>query len=381
MEKPQKPINPALESHALFFNPAYMTMRLEGNGPKHFPAPRGVEADREGNVTFHFHAPDAHSVEVAELGGIYGSNRIPMERREDGDWSVTVPHVQPGFHYHHYYVDGNRVTNPQAPYGYGSHEAINYFEVFDPDDDMWLCRDVPHGTIHMELYNSSKTGMMQAVWVYTPPSYRTDESRHYPVLYLHHGGGENETGWIWQGKINYIADNLIAEGLCEEMIIVMSCLYDIDYNHPDEFLAGDFDRLLTQDCIPLIEERYRVIPEPAARAICGLSMGSYHSAQTACNHPGLFAYVGMLSGSFDQRWYGWCDCRDVIAHDPVFQRETKLFFMSVGTGEIRLYGQVGENISHLKESGIPCAYFECPGLHEWTVWRKSIQEFLKLLFR
>ena len=161
----------------------------------------------------------------------------------------------------------------------------------------------------------------------------------------------------------------------------MSCLYDIDYNHPGEFLAGDFDRLLTQDCIPLIEERYRVIPEPAARAICGLSMGSYHSAQTACNHPGLFAYVGMLSGSFDQRWYGWCDCRDVIAQDPVFQRETKLFFMSVGTGETRLYGQVGENISHLKASGIPCAYFECPGLHEWTVWRKSIQEFLKLLFR
>ena len=201
------------------------------------------------------------------------------------------------------------------------------------------------------------------------------------LVYLHHGGGENETGWIWQGKINYIADNLIADGLCEEMIIVMTCLYDIDYDHPDEFLAGDFDRLLTQDCIPLIEERYRVIPEPAFRAICGLSMGSYHSAQIACNHPGMFAYVGMLSGSFDQRWYGWCDCRAIIAQNAAFREGTRCFFLSVGTEEERIYQQIQENVAYLKASGVACAYFECPGLHEWTVWRKSIREFMKLLFR
>ena len=381
MEKPWKPVNPALESHALFFNPAYMTMRPEGGGPKHYPAPRGVEADRDGNVTFHYYAPNAHTVEVAELGGEYGDRRIPLKRGENGDWSVTVPRVQPGFHYHHYYVDGNCVTNPQAPYGYGCHEAINYFEVLDPSDDTWLCRDVPHGTIHMELYPSSKTGMMQAVWIYTPPSYRTEPTRRYPVLYLHHGGGENETGWIWQGKIHYIADNLIAEGLCEEMIIVMPCLYDIDYDHPDEFLAGDFDRLLTQDCIPLIEERYRTIPEPASRAICGLSMGSYHSAQTACNHPGMFAYIGMLSGSFDQRWYGWCNCREIIAQNAAFREGTRCFFLSVGREEERIYNQIQENIAYLKASGIQCAYFKCPGLHEWTVGRKKIREFMKLLFR
>lgn len=114
MEKPWKSADPALESHALFFNPVYMTMRPEAGGPKHYPAHRGVEADCEGNVTFHYHAPNAHTVEVAELGGEYGNRRIPMVRGENGDWSVTVPHVQPGFHYHHYYVDGNCVTNPQA---------------------------------------------------------------------------------------------------------------------------------------------------------------------------------------------------------------------------------------------------------------------------
>ena len=381
MDKPFEPINAALESHALFFNPAYMSMGRGDGGPKHSHAPRGVEADREGNVTFHYYAPNAHSVEVADLGGEYANTRIPMTQDENGYWSVTVPHVQPGFHYHHYYVDGNRATNPQVPYGYGSHEAVNFFEVFDPEDDTWLCLDVPHGTVHMELYPSSKTGMMQASWVYTPPSYRTQPDRYYPVLYLHHGGGENETGWLWQGKINYIADNLIARGLCQEMIIVMTCLYDMDYHSSNEFIPGDFDHLLTQDCIPLIEERYRVLAQPESRAICGLSMGSYHSAQTACNHPGMFAYVGMLSGSLDRRWYAWCDCRDIIQNNPAFREGTRCFFMAVGQDEERIYNQIQENMAFLKSSGVPNAYFECPGVHEWTVWRKSVAEFMKLLFR
>ena len=299
-----KPLNPAYEEHALFFNPAYMQMRLKGNeGPKHYLAPRGVSADMDGNVTFTMYAPEAQSVGVSGLGGSYGGDIVPLQKGEDGYWTATYANVLPGFHYCHFYVDGKPAMNPQAPFGYGGHEVENFFEVPDPNNDFYICKDVPHGSVHMELFPSSRTGAMHCCWVYTPASYYTDPERQYPVMYLHHGGGENETGWVWQGKINYIADNLIAAGECAEMIIVMACLYDINYDHPDEFVAGDFDALLTRDCIPMIESRYRVLPGCGNRAIAGLSMGSYHSAQVAGNHPGMFGYVAMLSGSFDDRWY------------------------------------------------------------------------------
>ena len=377
-----RPENAALSAHALFFNPAYMTMRLSGTGgPKHYPTEPGAWADKDGNAYFTYIAPHAKTVEVGDLGGGLGGKRFPMEKGEDGVWRVKVEGLAPGFHYHHYFVDGNCVPNAQAPFGYGSHEAANYVEIPDPDDDRWLCRDVPHGMIHMALYKSSKTGVMQNVWVYTPPSYLTEPEKRYPVLYLHHGGGENETGWIWQGKINYIADNLIFEGKCRELIIVMPCMYDIDYEHPDEFIAGDYDRLLTHDLMPLIERDFRTLPGGENRAVCGLSMGSYHSACVSCAHPGMFGYTGMLSGSFDKRWYGWVDCREVIKNDPVFREKTKCFFQAIGTDETRLYPQVQENRAYLDACGVAAAYFECPGYHEWTVWRKSICEFLALLFQ
>lgn len=377
-----RPENAALSAHALFFNPAYMTMRLSGTGgPKHYPTEPGAWADKDGNAYFTYIAPHAKTVEVGDLGGGLGGKRFPMEKGEDGVWRVKVEGLAPGFHYHHYFVDGNCVPNAQAPFGYGSHEAANYVEIPDPDDDRWLCRDVPHGMIHMALYKSSKTGVMQNVWVYTPPSYLTEPEKRYPVLYLHHGGGENETGWIWQGKINYIADNLIFEGKCRELIIVMPCMYDIDYEHPDEFIAGDYDRLLTHDLMPLIERDFRTLPGGENRAVCGLSMGSYHSACVSCAHPGMFGYTGMLSGSFDNRWYGWVDCREVIKNDPVFREKTKCFFQAIGTDETRLYPQVQENRAYLDACGVAAAYFECPGYHEWTVWRKSICEFLALLFK
>lgn len=377
----KKPLNPAYESHMLFFNPAYMEMRpFDEVGPKHFPAMRGVEIDEQGHAVFHYRAPNAKSVEVGDLGGELSGKRFPMEKGEDGIWTVAIPQLAPGFHYHAYYVDGNRVTNPQAPYGYGSHEVTNFIEVPDPDGAFYLCQDVPHGSIHMEIYRSSKTGNMHNVWIYTPASYGLDPERHYPVLYLHHGGGENETGWIWQGKINYILDNLISEGKCREMIVVMPCMYDIDYERPGDFLAGDYDHLLTADCMPLIERKYRVLAGSEYRAIAGLSMGSYHSLSVACNHPGMFGYIALFSGSLDPRWYGWCDCRGVLENDPQMHKNTKLVFLSVGADEARLYNRMQENREFLNRCGIKNAYYERPGYHDWTVWRYSVREFLQQIF-
>ena len=377
----KRPLNTVFESHALFFQPAYMEMRLTQGGPKHFYGYKGVDADWDGNVTFTMYAPEAKSVGISGLLGSYGDEIMPLDKKEDGFWSKTYPNVEPGFHYCHFYVDGQPVMNPQAPFGYGSHEVENYFEVPDKDFDFYLDKDVPHGTVRMEYYKSSRTGLSHLMYVYVPAGYDENPDKKYPVMYLNHGGGETETGWLWQGKINFIADNLIAEGKCKEMLIVMGDLWDINYGNEDEFLAGDYDSLLINDVIPFVEKKYRVLADCDSRALAGLSMGSYHTGMAACNNPGVFGYVAMLSGSYNDRWYKWVCCRDVIENSEEFRKKTKLFYMSIGTDETRLYPTVQENVEFLKKNGVNTDYFECPGLHIWTVWRKSIQVFMQKLFR
>ena len=375
-----KPLNAAYEAHPLFFHPAYMRMEPTEGGPKHRATAPGIAADENGNVTFTFIAPGAKSVEVSGNGGGFSREKVPLRDDGSGTWSGTIK-MNPGFHYVRFWVDGVNVPNPPAPFCYGCHESINFVEVPDPGEDTYLYRDVPHGSVHMEIFTSSRTGQVHNVWVYTPPSFFEDPNRRYPALYLHHGGGENETGWIWQGKINYIADNLIAEGRCEEMVIVMPCMYDINFDAPDDFLPGDYDSLLTKDIIPALEKKYRLLPDGASRAIAGLSMGSYHSAQVSCNHPGMFAYTGVFSGTLDDRWYRWVNCREVIESDDAFKAGTKLFFIGLGKDEERLYAKAQENAALVRARGIPLEYFECPGFHEWTVWRKCARVFLSKLFR
>lgn len=375
--------NQAFYGHALFFEPAYMQMRFysgpDGNGPRHYQAPAGVQPLENGDVRFTYYAPAAHSVEVAGLdGSMMSGERHALKPVGDGFWQADVSGIPEGFHYHVYYLDGNRVPNPQAPFGYGCHEVINFFEQ-PGTDDFYLEKDVPHGSVHMHIFRSSRTGNTRNCLVYTPPGYESQPGKTYPVLYLHHGGGENETGWVWQGKINYIMDNLLSEHKCREMIIVMNSLYDVNDRHPDPFLPGDYDSMLVNDCMPMIEKLYRVQPGPDRRAIAGLSMGSYQSLTSGLKHMDLFANIGVFSGALDMRWYSDFDQFEAFEDAENFKKHIKVFFVSVGEQE-NIYEQIQGNLAYLKDKGIPFRYYSCPGLHEWTVWRKSVKEFLQIIF-
>ena len=374
-------INQAYREFALFFTPANLKMTLSAGGPRHILEKDGVEVLDNGDVIFNYYAPDAKSVEVAGIGGAMTDRRHSLDSVGDGYWRADVKDIPPGYHYIEYFVDGNKALNPLAPFGYGCHQTINFFEKPDLENDFYLFKDVPHGTLHMEIFKSSYTGNPQNCWVYTPPGYETSGSKLYPVLYLEHGGGENETGWIWQGKINYIIDNLLSEGKCSEMIIVMNCLYDVNYKQPDEFLAGDFDHMLVNDCIPFIENKYRINPEPGNRAMAGLSMGSYHTLMTTMRHLGMFPYIGIFSGALDLRWYSKFNHFERYEDADDFNSKIKLFFLAVGEDEERLLNLLKGNIEHLDKNGINYKYFSCPGYHEWTVWRKHVHKFVQLIFK
>jgi enterochelin esterase-like enzyme len=375
--------NIALQSHALFYDPAYLGMKIftdkDGKaGPRHTVAERGVQVHENGDVTFCYYAPNAKSVEVAGTGGFMTDKHHAMTKDENGFWHVTVSGIPAGFHYHLYFVDGTAVGNPQAPFGYGSHQVMNFFEQPDADSGFYLQQEVPHGTIRMEHYPSSSTGKTRICYVYTPPEYRDDSEVLYPVLYLHHGGGETETGWIWQGKINYIMDNLLAQGLCKPMLIVMNCLWAVD--EKADFVAGDYDSVLVKDCIPFIEQKYRADKRDVARAAAGLSMGSYHTVMTTLGHLGMFPWVGVFSGSIKRRWYSKIDPQAILSDTAAFKAKMKLWYVGVGEQE-PIYEDVTSTARGLAAQGLPVVLNTWPGYHEWTIWRKCAYEFLQLIFK
>lgn len=345
--------------------------------------PRAVEILSDGGVQFNVYEPDAKTVEVAGLqGSTWGDKRHVLEDVGDGWFSLTLYDMPPGFQYLNYYIDGVEMLYKRAPFCYGFLGAMNFVDVPDPELDFYDYKDVPHGAVRHEYYYSSYTGKVRNCWVYTPPSYDESPDKHYPVWYVQHGGGENETGWFWEGRLNFILDNLIAEGKCKEMIVVTNAGYAFSPDSDEEdFLPGDLGEVLRKDCIPFIEKRFRAIPEKCARAMSGLSMGSFQTQWECYNHPETFDYVGVFSGAcLDNRFKNPYETSGFLTAENAqkLNSEHKLLFFARGMeeGGEMLY----EEYEELKKRGIEAEIYTCPGVHEWQVWRKTAREFAQKLF-
>ena len=384
--------NQALFSSVMVFDQNRYNSRLktdaDGNRVREpFTAPHGAITLPDGGMRFSFFAPDAKTVEVRGLGGSFpGEVRHAMTKDENGWWSVDVgpDAIEPGFHYHEYFVDGVRTFNPRAPFGYGCGSFYNVCDTADPDNDFYHIKDVPHGSVHMDIYKSEVCGgRFRNCWVYVPPMYEKHPEKRYPVWYLHHGGGENETGWIWQGKLNYILDNLIAAGKCEKMLVVMNSGYAFVDGEINMFLPGDFDRELTAGCIPFIDAKYRTKSDRESRAIAGLSLGSAQAFSIGLNHmEDLFSAIGVFSGGINPTgMFGDFDVSAAFADGERFNRLIKVFFASAGESE-RMTEANHETLQKLAETkGIHGVEYTRPGYHEWDVWRYSLREYVQLLFR
>jgi enterochelin esterase-like enzyme len=375
--------NQALNQHMLFFDPIDIRVDQSGGGfPKHYSEKKGVVIRENGDVEFNYFEPNAKSVKVKGMGGSM-PQEYDLQPLGDGYWQCVATDVAPGFHYHVYVVDGITTTNQLAPYGYGMFQAINFFEKPEEDSDFFLLQDVPHGDVRMELYKSSVNGRTKAAWVYTPPGYDENTDKRYPVLYIQHGVSENETGWIWQGKINYIADNLLAEGKMEEMLIVMNAGYAFVPDGYYMFLPGDFDSELVNDCIPFIDGKYRTLSEREQRAIAGLSLGAGQAYNSGVKHmEDAFSAIGVFScGIQPVGMFNSYDLTYAFDEPEKFKKYVKLFFSSAGEQEPMIVKnrEIAKNLKEQK--GIDCVLYSRPGYHEWDVWRYSAREFLQLLFK
>jgi enterochelin esterase family protein len=394
---------PAFEAHRSPYNLA------------RFEYPR-IEADSR--VTFQFTAPDAQKVQVALVTSGQGSLQpLPydMVKDADGVWTYTSEPQAPGYHNYWMLVDGAVVLDPATDGFIGYGHMCNAFEIPEPGVDYYDLKDVPHGNVAIRDYFSKTTNAWRHIYAYTPPGYDSDATTRYPVLYLQHGGGEDQRVWIEMGRTNVILDNLLAEGKVEPMIVVMETSAVDGASAPGRGAGaparaaggrapgfgyggpagGPYGQLMVNDLIPWVDANFRTLADKDHRAMAGLSMGGGQTAAVTMANLDKFSYIGLFSGGaaiprpgrdgsppapFDIK----TAYNGAMADPAEFNRIVKVLFMSFGT-EPPLENPEGlkRHQEQLVAAGITNSYiYLSPGTsHEWQTWRRSLYTFSQLLFK
>ena len=324
---------------------------------------------------FRIQAPEAQKVQL-DLGRKYD-----MTRQENGIWQTVTDSLGEGFHYYSLLIDGVAVADPGSETFYGMGRMASGIEVPFEGGEYYALKDVPHGDIRMKRYYSEISRSWRRFFVYTPAGYDTRTDEKYPVLYLLHGGGEDERGWGTQGKTDLIMDNLIAAGKAKPMLVVM-----LDGNMPSAgFNSGAlkaFEAELTQAVIPFVEKNYRVRKEPDSRALAGLSMGGIQTLYAGLYHTDMFAHLGVLSS-------GWLPFYQKVADEQyefisknkaAIDSQLRLLWIAMGGKEDIAYQNCQNMLKEFDALKLKYTYSEYPGGHTWPVWRNNLYNFAQLLF-
>ncbi len=324
----------------------------------------------EGYARFRIDAPDAKSVIVSL--GLGGRGGTVLHKDKDGVWTGTTEGpMDPGFHYYHLTIDGGTFNDPGTHNYFGSTRWESGIEIPAPDQDFYAMRlDIPHGKVSQVLFPSSSTNSMRRAFVYTPPMYDKNKKEKYPVLYLQHGWGEDETAWSRQGHANLIMDNLIADGKIKPFIIVMTygMTNDIKFGGLGSFTAEEFEKVLVDELVPYIDANFRTKAVKKYRAMAGLSMGGMETKLITLRRPEVFGAYGLLSGG----QYEPSDIKD--------KNQVDLIFESCGSKE-RPDG-INSSVNNLKNAGFNAHGYISEGTaHEFLTWRRSLYQMAQLLFK
>jgi enterochelin esterase-like enzyme len=336
----------------------------------------------DNRVVFRTKAPNAQKVQV-DLGKKYD-----MVKDTAGFWSVTTDSIGKGFHYYSLLIDGVALADPASETFYGMGRMASGIEIPFRGGAYYAMREVPHGEVRIKKYLSKASNSWREMYVYTPPGY-DQSTEKYPVLYLLHGGGEDQRGWATQGRTNLILDNLIADGKAKPMLIVMM---DGNLGSPmgpgsmatagDGFLKA-FENELKLGAMPFVESSFRVQADAAHRALAGLSMGGIQTLYAGVKNTDLFSSLGVFSSG----WFG----NNAALSGPHYEfaktnasninSNLKNFWISMGGEEDIAYKNCKIMLSKYDELGIKYKYSEYPGGHTWPVWRHDLYEFSQLLFK
>jgi enterochelin esterase-like enzyme len=357
--------------------------------------------DSAGRVQLRVKATDAAKVKV----NFWSGPKLDMTKQPDGFWTITTPALVPGLHYYSLVIDGADVADPNSHAFFGGGRPASAVEVPEPGSTYYSIQDVPHGQVREIWYYSKVTGTWRHALFYTPPGYDSETGVRYPVLYLQHGGGEDETGWTRQAHANFILDNLIAAGSCKPMILVMAYGYARRAGQPAPDLTGKpfgspemmramqemtsaFEDDVTQALIPYIDSNYRTIADRDHRAMAGLSMGGMQTFQITLDHLDLFSYIGGFSGAAgpmvlgNQKLDPKTAYNGVFADPAAFAKKVHLLWIGVGTEEPpNMRAGLQRLHTSLLEANIQHVFYESPGTsHEWQTWRRDLKDFVPRLF-
>lgn len=346
----------------------------------------GALVQEDGSVLFRLYAPGMDRAR-AELTA-FAQDAVELSRDEAGFFTGVLPYREKyrGPQDVRFYLNDVLYLHPQMPTHYRSFRQVNFVEIPDPESRMILLRDVPHGQVVREVFFSRVRGDWQRMNIYLPSQYR--EGGAYPVLYLQHGLTENENEWISMGKLPYLLDNLLADGLCVPFIVVM--------NDGMERLEGEgywdfasFETMLLQECMPFVQKNYRVLPGRENCALAGLSMGSEQASVIGFRHPECFGALGLFSGfmRMDTKTpFFDCPHLRVLQDHPSFIEENyRVFFRAMGARDtyMKVFLEDREQLEALGVLDRPCMHERVyEGMtHDWGAFRRAMRDFAQLIFK
>ena len=338
--------------------------------PWNQPGKEYPQVNSEGYARFRITAPDAKSVIVSL--GLGGRGGTVLKKDKDGVWTGTTEGpMDPGFHYYHLTIDGAEVNDPGTGNFFGSCRWESGIEIPASDQAFYQNRlDVEHGKMVQVLFPSKSTGLVKVANVYLPPTYDKNKKERFPVLYLQHGWGENETSWPVQGCAGLIMDNLIAEGKIKPFIVVMTygMTNDVKFGGIGQFTAKEFETVLCDELVPYIDANFKTIAKKESRAMAGLSMGGIETKLITLRRTEMFAYYGLLSGG------------TYMPEDIKDPKQVKMIFESCGSKENP--EGINKSVEALKAAGFNAHGFVSDGTaHEFLTWRRSLREMAPLLFK
>ena len=336
------------------------------------PGQQYPQVNSQGYARFRIEAPDAQAVTVSL--GLGGQGGTKLSKTYDGSWvGTTAGPMDEGFHYYHLNIDGGTFNDPGTGNYYGSVRWESGIEIPAKDKDFYAMKNVPHGKVQQILFWSESTKQCRRAFVYTPPTYDKDAKTNYPVLYLQHGWGEDETAWMTQGHANLIMDNLIAEGKIKPFIVV--CTYGMTNEMRLGGGAGgrsaaaqNFEKVLCDELIPYVDANFRTIAKKESRAMAGLSMGGMETHSITLARPELFNYYGLLSGGV----YTPEEIKD--------KKQVKYIFLSCGSQEGP--DRIKSAVETLKAAGFNAESHISEGTaHEFLTWRRALRQMALSLFK
>jgi enterochelin esterase-like enzyme len=347
------------------------------------PAPSNVRRAKypqilpDSRAIFQVNAPDAQKVQL-DL-----AKKYDMVKNSEGVWEVTTDSITEGFHYYSLLIDGLAVADPASETFYGMGRMASGIEVPFKGDDYYAIKDVPHGEICIKRYYSTVFNGWRQFYIYKPAGYDVHINEKYPVLYILHGGGEDERGWATQGKTDLILDNLIAAQKAKPMLVVMPD-GNVSVQGFGENTLRMFEREMKQCIIPFVERNYRTETGPSSRALAGLSMGGLQTLYVGMNNTDLFSYLGIFSSGWimpTQQKLAGAQYDFMKNNLEKINGNIKQLWIAVGGKEDIAYNNCQTMMSEFDKMKVKYTYSEYPGGHTWPVWRNNLFNFAQLLFK